>query len=169
VPTTISNPASFSSVRTAFNAEGYGISNSFFAYRQGGGIVPATSGFNTIGAGTGGDPLQLTQFNGFTVPSPITFIPDGGTTAGTRVLLSDQGSLYASVTISCSAPAVWTWSGGQAASYVTVPSGGTDTSIVFEVSASPLGGWEFANFTVQATSGSITRYWSVELIAEDNS
>ena len=69
--TTISNPASFSSVRTAFNAEGYGISTSFFAYRQGGGIVPATSGFNAIGAGTGGDPLQLSQFSGFSVPSPV--------------------------------------------------------------------------------------------------
>lgn len=69
MPTTISNPASFSSVRTAFNTEGYGISTSFFAYRQGGGIVPATSGFNAIGAGTVGDPLQLTQFNGFTVPA----------------------------------------------------------------------------------------------------
>ncbi len=68
--TTISNPASFSSVRTAFNAEGYGLSTSFFAYRQGGGIVPATSPFNAIGAGTGGDPLQLSQFNGFVVPSP---------------------------------------------------------------------------------------------------
>lgn len=69
--TTISNPASFSSVRSAFSAEGYGISTSFFAYRQGGGIVPATSGFNAIGAGTGGDPLQLSQFSGFTVPSPV--------------------------------------------------------------------------------------------------
>ena len=69
MPTTISNPARFSSVRTAFNAEGYGISTSFFAYRQGGGIVPATSGFNAIGAGTAGDPLRLSQFNGFTVPS----------------------------------------------------------------------------------------------------
>lgn len=69
--TTISNPASFSSVRTAFNAEGYGISTSFFAYRQGGGIVPATAAFNAIGAGSGGDPLQMSQFSGFVVPSPI--------------------------------------------------------------------------------------------------
>jgi hypothetical protein len=69
MPSIISNPASFSSVRTAFNAEGYGISDSFFAYRQGGGIVPATSPFNGIGAGTVGDPLQLSQFNGFSVPS----------------------------------------------------------------------------------------------------
>jgi hypothetical protein len=68
---TISSPASFSSVRTAFNTEGYGISTSFFAYRRGGGIVPATSGFNAIGEGTVGSPLQMTQFNGFSVPSPI--------------------------------------------------------------------------------------------------
>lgn len=69
MPTTISNPATFSSVRNAFNTEAYGTSTSFFAYRQGGGIVPATSTFNVIGAGTAGDPLQLSQFNGFTVPS----------------------------------------------------------------------------------------------------
>lgn len=69
MPTTISNPASFSSVRTAFNTEGYGISSSFFAYRQGGGIVPATSGFDIIGAGTVGDPLRMSQFSGFVVPS----------------------------------------------------------------------------------------------------
>jgi hypothetical protein len=79
MPTSISNPASFSSVRTAFNTEGYGISNSLFAYRQGGGIVPATAPFNAIGAGTAGDPLQLSQFSGFSVPSIVVdtvFIED---------------------------------------------------------------------------------------------
>jgi hypothetical protein len=70
--TSISTPASFSSVRTAFNAEGYGISDSLFAYRQGGGIVPATTPFDGIGAGTVGDPLQLSQFSGFSVPSLVT-------------------------------------------------------------------------------------------------
>lgn len=65
--TYINPPASFSAVRSAFNTEGYGISTSFFAYRRGGGIVPA--GFSAIGAGTGGDPLRLSQFSGFTVPS----------------------------------------------------------------------------------------------------
>lgn len=69
MPTVISNPATFSSVRSAFSTEGYGTSTSFYAYRQGGGIVPATSGFNVIGAGTSGDPLILSQFSGFAVPS----------------------------------------------------------------------------------------------------
>jgi hypothetical protein len=70
MPTSISSPASFSSVRTAFNTEGYGISTSLFAYRKGGGIVPNTSQFNPIG----GSPLQLSQFNGFSVPSPVISI-----------------------------------------------------------------------------------------------
>jgi len=66
----ISNPASLSSIRTAFNAEGYGISTSLFAYRQGGGIVPNTTAFNAIGAGSAGDPLSMSQFSGFNVPAP---------------------------------------------------------------------------------------------------
>lgn len=73
MPTVISNPASFSSVRNAFNTHGYGISTSLFAYRQGGGIVPSSSGFNAIGAGTAGDPLRLSQFSGFTVPDLLRF------------------------------------------------------------------------------------------------
>lgn len=73
MPTVISSPASFSSVRTAFNTHGYGISTSLFAYRQGGGIVPSSSTFNAIGAGTAGDPLQLSQFNGFSVPDLLRF------------------------------------------------------------------------------------------------
>lgn len=73
MPATISNPASFSSVRTAFNSLGYGTSTSLFAYRQGGGIIPSSSTFDAIGAGTAGDPLQLSQFSGFTVPDLLRF------------------------------------------------------------------------------------------------
>lgn len=72
----------FSDVRNAFNTEGYGISTSFFAYRQGGGIVPSSSTFNVIGAGTGGDPLRLSQFSGFTVPTPINFTTASYLTSG---------------------------------------------------------------------------------------
>ena len=73
MPTVISNPASFSSVRSAFETRGYGTSTSLFAYRQGGGIVPSSSTFNSIGAGTAGDPLQLSQFSGFSVPDLLRF------------------------------------------------------------------------------------------------
>lgn len=101
MPTSISNPATFSSVRTAFNTEGYGISTSLFAYRQGGGIVPATSGFNAIGAGTGGDPLQLSQFSGFSVPSRVTLDnatvtnePERGVDYTGRYQLNSDGNIY---------------------------------------------------------------------------
>lgn len=88
MPTTISNPATFSSVRAAFSAEGFGTSTSLLAYRQGGGIVPATSTFNVIGAGTASDPLQLSQFNGFVVPSPT------GTVSLSNVTLNASSIRY---------------------------------------------------------------------------
>lgn len=75
---TILNPARFNDdgglgtrrfVRAAFFDEGYGVSNRLSAYAQGAGIVPATAAFNQIGAGTVGDPLRLSQFSNFTVPS----------------------------------------------------------------------------------------------------
>jgi hypothetical protein len=77
---TIVNPARFNDdglgtrrfIRAAFFDEGYGSSTSFKAYAQGAGIVPATSAFDAIGAGTVGDPLRMSQFNGFTVPSLAT-------------------------------------------------------------------------------------------------
>jgi hypothetical protein len=55
-------------IRTAFFDQGYGVSERFSDYAQGAGIVPATSTFNVIGAGTVGDPLRMSQFNGFVVP-----------------------------------------------------------------------------------------------------
>jgi hypothetical protein len=170
VPTTISNPASFSSVRTAFNTEGYGISTSFFAYRQGGGIVPATSGFNAIGAGTSGDPLQLTQFNGFTVPSLVTFNPEGGASVGTAVyLISDEPYGQAVLTVSCTQNAVWTYTktldSGNGNEFVSLSSGDTNTSITFTLDSLP--GWDFQLsrriWNLSATSGGITQYWQINL------
>jgi len=75
---TILNPARFNDdggvggrqfIRAAFFDEGYGVSSSFKAYAQGAGIVPATAAFDIIGAGTAGDPLRMSQFSGFVVPS----------------------------------------------------------------------------------------------------
>lgn len=74
---TIIDPARFAAdgglgtrrfVRAAFNDEGYGVSNRFSAYAQGGSIVPDQAYFNSIGAGTAGDPLRLSQFNGLVAP-----------------------------------------------------------------------------------------------------
>lgn len=61
----VSNPASFSSLRSACSAEGYGSSTNFGAYYRGGSRVPAnaSAGISATAAG-----LQLSQFNGVTIP-----------------------------------------------------------------------------------------------------
>ena len=104
MPTVISNPASFSSVRSAFQTRGYGAANnSLLAYRQGGGIVPSSSTFDTIGAGTAGDQLRLGQFSGFSVPDLLRFTttftannpPDATKfNVSTRASSGQFGSLY---------------------------------------------------------------------------
>jgi hypothetical protein len=162
--TTIST-ANFSSVRTAFNAEGYGISTSFFAYRQGGGIVPATAYFNAIGAGTGGDPLRLSQFSGFIVPSQATFSPAGGTSPGAPVPLSAFGQYNATVTISCSQNCTWTYSGGGVSgSAATVASGASADSITFFMDDLGGGPQDSGTFSVTGVADSgTTRYWTVDL------
>jgi hypothetical protein len=95
---TILNPARFNDdgglgtrrfIRAAFFDEGYGVSNSFKAYAQGAGIVPATSAFNVIGAGTAGDPLRMSQFSGFTVPSQVNITISNDYIAADAVYESD--------------------------------------------------------------------------------
>jgi hypothetical protein len=164
--TTISNPASFSSVRTAFNTEGYGISTSFFAYRQGAGIVPASAYFNAIGAGTGGDPLQLSQFSGFTVPSPATFSPAGGTSPGAPVALSAFGQFNATVTITCSQSCTWTYSPsfGFSGASAGIVSGSSAASITFSMDDLGAGPQNSGTFSVTGVAASgTTRYWTGEL------
>lgn len=100
---TILNPARFNNdggvggrqfIRAAFFDEGYGSSESFFAYRQGGGIVPSTSTFNIIGAGTAGDPLRMSQFSGFVVPAIVDISNKTTSTTGRAY---DSGSASASI------------------------------------------------------------------------
>ena len=93
MPTVISNPASFTSVRSAFQTRGYGTANnSLLAYRQGGGIVPSSSAFDGIGAGTSGDPLRLSQFSGFSVPDLLRFTTTFTGADGTKFNVSTRAS-----------------------------------------------------------------------------
>ena len=82
MPSVISNPASFSSVRSAFFNERYTETyteipgeplapapSNLNAYRRGGGFVPDTEAFSAIATGVGEDRLRLSQFSGFTVPT----------------------------------------------------------------------------------------------------
>jgi hypothetical protein len=106
--TTISDPATFSSVRNAFNTEAYGISNSFKEYRMGnlanGPIVPyfLNEDFYGIGQATESDPLRLSQFNGIILPynpaiisiDDLSFFNDQP--GPTTYQLNADGNIYAS-------------------------------------------------------------------------
>lgn len=125
---TILNPARFTNdpagsrrmIRTAFFDEGYGVSGSFKDYRQGGPIVPATSAFNVIGAGTAGDPLRMSQFNGFVVPSQISISISNDYIAADAVYESDYDFNSASYTLSRAGFLI-----GQ---YISTNGGGTNGS-----------------------------------------
>ncbi len=100
--------------------------------------------------------------------SNVVFSPDGGTSAGSPVLLDDYNYLNASVTINCSVSAVWTWT-RVGLGNASVASGGSATGITFSISTTEFGGTKSGTFTVSATSGGITRYWSVYIQADDGS
>jgi hypothetical protein len=175
MPTTIPPQATFSAVRNAFNTEGYGISSSFFAYRRtnGGTIVPDAPAFSGIGAGTVGSPLQLSQFNGFTVPTltpTVIFTPEGGTTVGTAVFVnSDVAYEEAEVIIDCTVNATWTYTrtftSGNGTEFVSLSSGGVGTSIIFRCDGE-FGIIARRTWSLSATAGGITQYWTVDLRSE---
>jgi hypothetical protein len=156
-----SGPLTLADIQTEF-----GGSNpiSLSEYYAGGAYVPAgTSG--TYGAVPSSGAISIQNFYG---TSNVAFTPDGGTTAGTAVALSEQMQLYVSITIDCTISAVWTYTEVGTGS-ASIASGGSDTSITFEVSTTPFGGFKVAYFTVSATAGGTTRYWTVSLVAEDGS
>ena len=116
-------------------------------------------------AGVASGAISLSNLYG---KSNVSFNPNGGTSAGAPVALSDF-EFYpdtASVTITCTQSATWTWTRtGSSQAGASVASGGSATSIVFLLPSA-----EFlqrsATFTVSATAGGITRYWFVQLDTE---
>ena len=96
---TLPFPVRFSQICNGFNVEGYGFSNSFNAFRRGGGIVPNTTPFNQIGLATVSEPLRMSQFNGFTIPSRTgsVFLADVGLDAVTTEYGDQLGSALSAV------------------------------------------------------------------------
>lgn len=120
-----------------------------------GGIMSAAA--SGSGGGTGG--------------GTPTFDPDGGATSGSRVTLSDSGGTFrADVVVTCTQPAVWTYVKGTSipanAGAVNVSNGGTATSIRFTLVAGPQP--REVDWTLDATSGSVTRYWNIALDTDEN-
>lgn len=93
-----------------------------------------------------------------------TFSPDGGTSSGSPVALYDYiaGGSPVSKTITCSATATWTWTRSGTNGTASIASGGTGTSITFTLSNTTTTP-RSTTWTVSATSGSTTRYWTVQL------
>jgi len=93
-----------------------------------------------------------------------TWSPNGGTSAGAPVVLSDETSgSPATVTITCSQSAVWNWTRtGSTAGTANVSNGGSSTSITFTL-PNPTSTPRVSVFTVNSVAGGVTRYWRVEL------
>lgn len=106
-------------------------------------------------AGVSSGTISMNNLRG---KSAVAFSPDGGTTTGSRVALDAYGSTYAEVTIQCTQNATWTYTGGSGGG-ASISSGSSSTIITFSVSTSfnP----RSASWTVNATSGGVTRYWTV--------
>ncbi len=92
-----------------------------------------------------------------------TFEPDGGTSSGDPVYLEDytSGGLAATVTITCSVDAVWTYT--RTGIYGT-PTTGSNTALTRSfVLTNPTTSTRVAYWTVSATAGGVTKYWVVQL------
>jgi hypothetical protein len=92
-----------------------------------------------------------------------TFSPDGGTSAGSPVALSAyaSGNDTATVTITCTASASWSYT--RSGTFGTPASGSqTATSLTFNLS-NGTNLIRSSTWTVSATSGNNTRYWTVQL------
>ena len=92
-----------------------------------------------------------------------TFTPDGGASAGSAVVLEDLGDSgrAATVTISCSESAVWTYTRTGATG---TPATGSNTAltrsfVLTNATTSP----RFTSWAVSATANGVTKYWNVQL------
>lgn len=114
-------------------------------------------------AGVASGAISLSNLYGKSNAPAVSFSPDGGTSAGAAVALYDyaSGGGVASVTISCNTSAVWSYT--RSGSFGTPTTGSnTDTSRSFTLSNSTTS-FRSSTWTVSATAGGITRYWTVQL------
>jgi len=111
-------------------------------------------------AGVASGAISMNDLRG---KSAVTFTPNGGTSSGSPTSLSDSKSYpnIASVTINCSQAATWNWTKlGDIGSYASINTGGTSTSITFYQNPNNFN-YRSTTFTVNATAGGVTRYWTV--------
>lgn len=97
----------------------------------------------------------------------VTFDPDGGTVGSPTILTDYQFGFSASVTITASSSVVWDWAGGDGFNgSASISSGASASSITFY--ADLITGYNRQEFNVSASTGAETKYWYVDLVAEDS-
>lgn len=112
--------------------------------------------------------ISFSDFYGRSIPaSGGTFSPNGGASSGSRV--SQYAFSYlgtASVTITCTQSATWTYSrlSGSFGS-ANISSGASASSITFSMVAGN-SSFRYSDWNLDATSGSNTRYWVIQLETE---
>jgi hypothetical protein len=111
-----------------------------------------------------GVPSGTISMNDLRGKSAVSFDPAGGASAGEAVYLFAEGEFDAQVTIQCSQQAVWTYSGLGGS--VSIPSGSSNAIITFYLSTTT--NPRTASWSVSATAGGVTRYWTVELQVNGN-
>ena len=109
-----------------------------------------------------GVPSGTISMNDLRGKSNVTFSPDGGASAGTAEFLYDLGGGgTVEITISCSTGATWNYTRSGSIGFPTT--GSTSASeVTFSLtneSYSP----RSTTWTVNATAGGITRYWTVQI------
>ena len=102
--------------------------------------------------------------------SNVSFTPDGGTTLGTAVYLSSDVSYQeAEITIACSQNATWNYTrtstSGNGSEFVSIASGAVSPNIAFRLNTVD-NTIATRQWSVNATAGGITRYWTVYLRSE---
>lgn len=118
-------------------------------------------------AGVSSGAIALSNLYG---KSNVAFTPSGGASAGSPQSLGDFATYpgTATETITCNQTATWTWTrSGSTQGGATIATGGTGTSITFTLPSSNTV-LRSTTYTVSATAGGLTRYWSVALSTETN-
>ena len=146
------------------NAE-FALGNNLNAYR---GVTWYTDagGSGTFSSGA----ISMNEFYSKRKTAPGgTFTPAGSTSSGSRTVVSGYAyASTASVTITCTQSATWTYSrtSGTVGS-ANVTSGNSATSITFSMAAGSAV-FRYSAWTLDATSGSNTRYFEIQLTTEND-
>lgn len=118
-------------------------------------------------AGVASGTISMDNLRGKSNAPAATFSPDGGTSAGTAVFLSDYTAepspSSVSIIISCSASATWTVTRSGT---FGVPATGTYTGTERSFNLITGATYRATTWTVSATANGVTRYWTVQLESE---